>query len=308
MARKGLDELKVGVFVSVGLALVMIMVFMIGSESRMFQRQYRLFTNFKNISGLRVGAPVQLAGLRVGYVDDIKLPDDAARQEITVVLRIHKKYQNRIRSDSIATIETQGLLGDKFVYVSIGSEVQAVIPDHGILPSKETASIFSLAEKAGTVMDNIGEASEAINEMLSSVKGKKGEGDIKAILTSVKKSVEQVEKGKGLVHALIYDPKGEDIVSNLSNTMKSLSVIIADADKESKGKMGGLIENLRNASADLRKILDAVSRVEGTLGKFVMDPSLYDNLNAFFGRANRNRLLRAVVRSTMKENDRRLLK
>lgn len=308
MARKGLDELKVGIFVSVGLALVMVMVFMIGSESRMFQRQYKLFTNFKNISGLRVGAPVQLAGLRVGYVDDIKLPDDAARQEITVVLRIHKKYQNRIRSDSVATIETQGLLGDKFVYVSIGSEAQAVIPDRGILPSKETASIFSLAEKAGTVMDNIAEASEAINEMLSSVKGKKGEGDIKGILTSIRKSVEQVEKGKGLVHALIYDPKGEDIVANLSDTMKSLSGILSDADKESKGKMGGLIVNLRNASADLRKILDAVSRGEGTLGKFVMDPSLYDNLNAFFGRANRNRLLRAVVRSTMKENDRRMLK
>lgn len=308
MVRKGFDDLKVGLFVSAGLLLAMIIVFMIGSESRFFQRQYTLFTNFETISGLRVGAPVQLAGLKVGYVDGIRFPEDPAQQEITVVLRIQKRFQNRIRTDSVATIETQGLLGDKFIYISVGSEAQSIIPDGGILPAKETTSIFALAEKAGQIMDNIGEVSETINEMLTSVKGKKGEGDIKAIVSSVRKSVEQIEKGKGLAHAILYDPKGEEVVSNLAGTMKSVHGILEGAEEESKGKMGGLIINLRHASADLREILDSINRGEGTLGKLVTDPTLYDEVTALFGRANRNRLLRAVVRSTVKENDKLILK
>ncbi len=307
MPRKRLDEFKVGLFVCAGLAMAMIIVFMVGSESQFFERRFTLYTNFSTISGLRVGAPVQLAGLKVGFVDDIRFPDDPASKDIVVLLKVNREFQKRIRSDSVATIETQGLLGDKFVYISVGSESQSVIPDKGILPSKEVTSIFSLAEKAGTIMDDIGAASKKVNEMLGSVSGK-GEGDLKAIISSVRHTVEQIEKGKGLVHAMIYDPKGEQVIGNLADTMKSVKGIMAGAEEESKGNLGGLIVNLRHASSDLRKILASVRRGEGTIGKLIMDPALYDEIRALFGRANRNKLLRAVIRSTMKENDKRMLK
>ena len=308
MARRNLDELKVGAFISMGILLIMVIVFAVGSSSRMFQRQYRLYSNFKDISGLRTGAPVQLAGLRIGHVEDIRLSSDLSKKEITVVLSIQKKFQDRIRSNSVASIETQGLLGDKFVFVSMGNDPQIVIPDGGILPSKETTSIFALAERAGEIMDNIGDASHTINEMLSSVKGKKGSGEIKAIISSIRNSVEQIEKGKGLVHALIYDSNGQDVVTNLSLVMKSINGILADADKTSKDKLGGMIGNLRVASSDLKDILAMIKNGDGTIGRLVVDPSLYENVSSMFGTAGRNRLLRAVIRSTMKENDKRLLK
>lgn len=308
MPKRRWDEARVGIFMSAALLVAMIIVFMIGSESQLFQRQYTLYTNFQSISGLRVGAPVQLAGLRVGFVDDIRFSEDPNIKQMNVVLRINRKFQSRIRSDSVAAIETQGLLGDKFVYVSVGSEEQSLIPDKGILPSKETTSIFSLAEKAGDIMESIGDASKTLSDMLSSVKGKKGEGDIKATISSVRRTVEQIEKGKGLAHAIIYDPKGEAVISDLGDTIKSLKGVVEGAETESKGQMGGLIVNLKHASADLREILATVRRGEGTIGKFVNDPSLYDDLRALFGRANRNKLLRAVIRSTVKENDRQMLK
>jgi phospholipid/cholesterol/gamma-HCH transport system substrate-binding protein len=305
MVKRGLDEFKVGIFVAAGLLLAMITVFMISSDSKLFHSYYTIYTNFNNISGLNVGAPVQLAGLKVGFVDDIKFPEDPAKKQITVVLNINKKYQKRIRSDSVATIETQGLLGDKFIYVSVGSEAQSAIPEKGILLGRDITSIFSLAEKAGEIMDDIGDASSTINEMLTSVKGK-GEGDLKAIVSSVKKTVEQVEKGRGFAHALIYDPKGEKLMSDLAETISSMKGVVEGAEEESKGQMGGLISNLRTASGDLKEILGTIKRGEGTIGKLINDPSLYDDLVALFGRANRNKLVRAVIRSTMKENDKTL--
>lgn len=305
MQRSIINEFRVGIFVAAGLALAMLIIFMLGSESRLFQRQYTIYSNFEDISGLRAGAPVQLAGIKVGYVDGIRIPSDLEQKTITVVMRINKEYMERIRADSTASIETQGLLGDKFIFLTMGSEAQPVIPDKGVVPSKVTTSIFALGDKAGEIMDNISEASKTINEMLQSIQGKKGESDIKAILTSIKNTMHEIEKGKGLVHALIFDPKGEKIVDDLARTFDAIGNIATEADEEGAS---GILDNLRHASADLRSILGSVKRGEGTLGKLITDPALYNDLRALFGRANRNVLLRSVVRSTIEENERQLLK
>jgi phospholipid/cholesterol/gamma-HCH transport system substrate-binding protein len=308
MPRSVLTEFRVGVFVASGLLLAMVTIFMIGSEHRFFERQYTLYANFQSIAGLRVGAPVQLAGIQVGYVDAIRLPSDMAKKEITVVLRVRKAYQDRIRQDSVATVETQGLLGDKYIYVTMGSEAQPIVPDKGIVASKETTSIFALADKAGDIMGNIGEAAKAINDMFSSLHGQKGESDVKEILSSLRTSIEQIEKGKGALHALFYDPKGGQLIADLSRAVKTSADILTKADQEGEGKMAGLLINMRHASEDLRAILESIRRGEGTAGKLISDPGLYDDLRALLGRANRNALLRAVMRSTIEENDRQVLK
>ena len=307
MRREYFTEVRVGIFVMVGLLLAMIVLFQVGGQHEMFQRQYTLYTSFRDISGLRIGASVQLAGLNVGAVDDIWFPKDLLRREITVILRINRKYEDRIRSDSVATINTQGLLGDKYIHISIGSESEPIIPDKGLLQSQETTSIFALAEKAGAIMDDIGGAAKTIGDLLKTVEGQK-EGDLKASIRSIRKSLEQIEKGKGLLHAVIYEPKGEEIISNLSDTIKSIRDVIGQVDEKTKQKTTGLIGNLRIASEDLREILGSIKRGEGTMGMFIRDPGLYNDLRTLLGQANRNLLLRTVVRATLKENDRDVLK
>lgn len=303
MVHKGLTEFRVGVFVTAGLVLAMVVIFMIGGEHRLLERYATFYTHFDNISGLRVGAPVQLAGLKVGYVDKILAPQDLAQRQMTVVIKVERRFSEYLRKDSLATVETQGLLGDKFIYVSMGSEAQALIPDKGIIASKETTSIFALADRAGVIMEDIQKASDAVAELLGTMQDKKGDGDLKATIKSVRTTIEQVEKGKGLLHAVIYDPKGQQTIDDFSETIRGIRNILEGADRSSKGNIGGLLTNLRDASADAKQILDGIRRGQGTLGKFVSDPALYDDLRSLFGRANRNRLLRAVVRSTLIEND-----
>jgi phospholipid/cholesterol/gamma-HCH transport system substrate-binding protein len=302
MQRSIVTEFRVGIFVTVGVLLAMMVIFMLGSESRFFHRQYTIYANFDDISGLRAGAPVQLAGVKVGYVDGINVPKDLEMKEITVVMRISRKYMKRIRADSTASIETQGLLGDKFIYVTMGSETEPIIPNKGIIQSKVTASIFALGDKAGEIMDNISKASKAISDMLA---GEDGKSDIKDIIHSMRNTMQQIEKGKGLIHALIYDPKGQQVVSDLARAMNAVGDVVEQADEEGTA---GILVNIRQASADLRSILASVKRGEGTLGKLVTDPTLYNDMRALFGRANRNVLLRSVVRSTIEENERQMLK
>lgn len=304
MKREFLTEVRVGIFVLLSLVLVMTIIFMLGSEGKLFERRYTLYTKFKDISGLRVGAPVQLAGFNVGMVDEIHFAKSLEEKEIIIELAINRNYQDRIRADSIASINTQGLLGDKFVFVSVGSDTQPVLEDEEFVQSEETTPIFALAEKAGKILDDIGAASKSIRELLTTVEGEKG-GDLKRTLKSLRVTIERVQTGPGLAHALIYDPQGKQVIQSLNNALDAFS----DVAEGPEGKQAkGMIANLRQASADLKEILAGIRRGEGTIGKLIRDPEVYDELRALLGKANRSKLIKAVIRTTIEENDKQILK
>ena len=128
---------------------------------------------------------------------------------------------DRMRAEG-ATIETQGLLGDKFIYVSIGSESEPVLENKSTIKVKETPSMFALVDKASDIMDNIDDASKSVKDILDTFKTEEGEGDFKAIVSSIRKITTQAEKGRGLVHALFYDPKGEEVIDNLAYALKGV--------------------------------------------------------------------------------------
>lgn len=304
MKREFLTEVRVGLFVLLGMAVVMTVIFMLGSEGRLFERRYTLYTKFKDISGLRVGAPVQLAGLNVGMVDEINFSKSLEEKEIIIEMGVNRNFQDRIRADSVASINTQGLLGDKFVFVSVGTENQPVLEDAEFIHSEETTPIFALAEKAGKILDDIGAASKSIRGMLTSVEGDKG-GDLKGILQSLRATLDRVKTGPGLAHALIYDPKGKQVISSLNNALNAFS----DVAEGPEGKQAkGMIANLRQASADLKEILGGIRRGEGTIGKLIRDPEIYNDLRTLLGKADRSKLIKSVIRTTIEENDKQILK
>src|SRR5688500_19159767 len=113
-------ELKVGVFVFVGILALGAMIIILGSKQDMFARQYPLWTEFKEVSGLAVGAPVRLAGVNVGIVDRIDFPQEG-KTDLRVLLMIRTDVRERIREDSRASISTQGVLGDKFISLTLGT-------------------------------------------------------------------------------------------------------------------------------------------------------------------------------------------
>lgn len=308
MLDKEKTQIKVGFFVFAGLLLAMYAIFMIGGEKQLFEPRYKLIAKFKDISGLRVGAPIQLAGLKVGFVDKIKFPESLAEKYIYLTLRINKKFQTRIRKDSDAVINTQGLLGDKFIYVSVGSEDRPVLKDGDYLDSKETISIYNFAEKGGEILEDVRVASNSAKKFFEDMYSSKE--DVRHILSSMRNIMNQAEKGEGLLNALLYDPKGRQVVADIGSSLQMLRDIIARADEADKktGEVSGVLKNLRMASSELKEVIQRVNKGEGTVGGLITDPSIYNDLRSLMGRANRNKLLKAVIRSTLAENDKRVLR
>jgi phospholipid/cholesterol/gamma-HCH transport system substrate-binding protein len=263
MKAKKFTELKVGIFVVAILFLFGAGVFVIGSHQKYFQRQYTLWASFANIQGLIVGAPVHLAGLTVGRVNAIIFPEDPRDKTIKVELKIKKGIQKRIREDSIASIQTMGLLGDKYVEISMGSPENDVLHDGDYIESAHPFDLLAYAAK-------LEEAIDVIN----------------TILIDVREISSQVRGGKGLLHAILYDPAGGELVNNLS---------------VASGSAGDLMKDLSSTVKSIDNIVKKVERGEGTLGGIVNDPTVYEDLKVILGGAKRSTIIKALVRYTIKQ-------
>lgn len=305
MKKRDVQNIRVGIFVFLALSVGAFIIFMIGAERNVFESHYTLKATFKDISGLRVGAPVHLAGVNVGFVDDIRFPKDLMQKKIEVILGISERYQERIREDSVASINTQGLLGDKFIFIRVGSAEEPVIPDDGVIKTKEVVGLFDLAEKGGELITDLQKAAKSISEILGDV----SEGDdLKGAISSIRNILEETEKGRGLIHALIYDPRGQQIVRDLGSSMRSLSSILGGTGKGKGLRVKNIASNINDVARNLSEITEKINRGQGTLGGIINDSSIYNDIRSIFGKINRNALFKSVVRATLEENDKRVLK
>ena len=109
------NNVKVGLFLAIGLAVLITSVFMLGSNKSLFQKSYSLVTYFDSVQGLNNGAIVSIAGFKIGNVQSIDF--DEKTNLVKVIFIIDSDYAKKIKADSVVEIKTQGALGDKF-YIS----------------------------------------------------------------------------------------------------------------------------------------------------------------------------------------------
>ena len=130
--KKANVEVAVGVFVLVGIACLLYLAMHLG-EVQLFSRGYEVSADFDNISGLKVGAAVEVAGVDVGRVEQITItPDNRAELQFMLSPRLI------LKDDTIASVRTKGIIGDKFVKLSMGSS-DKVIPPGGRIHDTESA-------------------------------------------------------------------------------------------------------------------------------------------------------------------------
>ena len=167
-------ELIVGVFVLGSVAAAMAMIVAFGSQQNLFQRRYRVRAVFGNVSGLRVGAPVFVAGVNVGSVEAVRFvpasqvpaearapgeeieprrPVQVGRVEIS--LSIEDRFQEQIRADSIASIGSVGLLGDKSVDITVGSAGEAVVAPEEVLRSVDPLTLSDVIDQIAPIRDKL---------------------------------------------------------------------------------------------------------------------------------------------------------
>ena len=238
-------ELRVGLFVLAGLALLAVAIFYVTGVN--WGAKYSLKTYLPEVSDLQKGAPVSLDGVTVGSVENLKInphPTDRMHN-IEIDMRVDKRYQSLIRTDSQASLVTSGLLGNRYVTVSRGMQ--------------------EIVERGVELEANLGQLTQQVGDIIGAVR-----------------------KGQGTIGKFIYDPsmynhmnatvaKAESVISGVQSGQGSIGKLVAS--DELYNKVDATVGHLQSASA-------AIDSQQGTLGKLIYDPSFYTKTNAFLDNSN----------------------
>jgi phospholipid/cholesterol/gamma-HCH transport system substrate-binding protein len=200
---------RLGAFILLTLAVLTAGVFIIGSKEYLFRSTYQLKAQFNNVAGLAAGADVQVGGVHSGTVESIALPHKPG-ELVTVVMDLDKSTHEIIKRDSVASIETTGVLGNQYVAISFGSAGQAEVQDGEIIPSEPPLQISDLFKKTSDILDSSQKA--IANTTLAT-----------AHLNSVSA---KIDSGQGTVGALVND---KQLYSNLEQTTTTLHETMVQA-------------------------------------------------------------------------------
>jgi phospholipid/cholesterol/gamma-HCH transport system substrate-binding protein len=234
-------QVRIGAFILSGLLVFFAIIYLLGAQARYFERKYDLLAEFTDVGGLIEGATVRLAGVQIGRVTAVVLPEQPGGK-VRVTLTIARRYAERIRRDSEAHIATQGLLGDKIVEISLGSTAAPALQPGETVASREPFEMQQMF-KAGV------ETMQTVKELAASLKG---------TAARVDRIAKEVETGKGLVHALVYDEP--ESLNRLNAILARTQQILARAE-QSDSAVGVLLspESGKSARA-LLAAMDALGR------------------------------------------------
>lgn len=200
---------RLGAFIVVTLAVLATGVFIIGSRKYLFRSTYQLKAQFKDVVGLAEGADVQVGGVHSGTVTGIELPRKPG-DEVTVVMELAKSTHEIVKRDSVASIQTEGLLGNQYMAISFGSAGQAEVRDGETIQSEPPLEMADLLRKTNGILDS---SQQAVQNVTMAT----------AHLNSVSN---KIDSGQGTVGALVND---KQLYSDLEHTTTTLHATMLQA-------------------------------------------------------------------------------
>jgi phospholipid/cholesterol/gamma-HCH transport system substrate-binding protein len=282
------SKLKAGLVITIAFFALLVAVFFAGNIEKMFSPKTELKVAFRDVRGLRRGAPVWIFGTEVGSVRNIHL--DPVHGAI-VTVSINESALTFLKKDSQANIMTMGLLGDKYIELSAGSPQAEPLQPGELIKGTEPIQFSQIMETTSVAIGKMGEFIDKLDIIVT--KMEKGEGTVAkfftdpAIYNNLKKStgtlsllLEDIKNSEGTLKMLIEDP------SLYKKTVTTISSIEEFTRKlnESSGTLKKLIEdpelygNLNQAASRLSSILEGIEKGKGTAGALISDEELAKEL------------------------------
>jgi len=268
-------------------------------------RHYDLVARFGDVKGLIGSAPVRLAGMRVGQVKSVGFDTgDPDRPGLLVVMQIDREVQERIRTDSVATIGSAGLLGDRVIEITIGTPEGEMLRDGDELASVDPLDLNITIDKGARALDNVANLAANLNTLVEDFDRESGGERLAESVASLGDIIVEVQEGEGLLHSLIYDTSEGTGVQSIEGSLATLERILLEVDQgegvlhsliyDKPSEQDILLEALE-AGARLNSILAKIDRGEGTFGLMLNDPTLYEEIKILVGGANRSAVVRAMI-------------
>jgi len=269
-------KFRVGVFVLVALATFLGLVYALGARARLFEARYTIHADFTEVGGLVEGATVRLAGVQIGRVAGVHLAG-APGGKVRVDLNIARRYAERIRKDSVARIETQGLLGDKIVEITVGTTVAPALASGDVLAARDPADFGRMLAAGAETAKGVAALATALRETAETVNQSKLIESAATTVDKLGRVVDQAEHGRGWAHALLYE---EPVALRRVNELIATTQTLVERVEKGQGAAGVLLSPEGTASAKrfvaamdrISAMVEQPEREQGLLPGLLFDP------------------------------------
>jgi len=276
-------KLRVGIFVLVALAVFLGVIYMLGARARLFEARYTVHAEFTEVGGLQEGATVRLAGVQIGRVAAVDLPA-APGGKVRVTMKIAKQFADRIRKDSEARIQTQGLLGDRIIEITVGTAQTAAVEPGETLRSRDPVDISNVIGEGAGVVRSVAALANSFRQVAEQFEASRVMQDLGDTMKTTRKAADQVsriadrvEKGPGLAHTLLYE---EPVALRRVNDLIASAQAVLTRVERGEGAVGVLTSEESSRAA--RRLVAAMERFgaiadrpatdEGLLTALLFDP------------------------------------
>jgi phospholipid/cholesterol/gamma-HCH transport system substrate-binding protein len=213
----------VGVFITAAIVLFGAALFLIGNEHKAFRRHVVFYTNFQNVDGIPKGAKVRVDGMDAGELESIQIPSSPS-QKFRLKMNVEGRLRGLIREDSLVTVETEGLVGDKFLLIQGGTDRASEAAPESTLQGKEPFEIGKLLEQAQGIMNQAGTTITGLQATMKDVSGRLDTtlDTATGTIRNVNGLVLDVRRGKGAAGLLLEDPAtAADVKQSIANVRQT---------------------------------------------------------------------------------------
>ncbi len=269
-------QLRIGTFILVSLVVFFAIVYLLGARARYFESKYELAAEFTEVAGLIEGATVRLAGVQIGRVTRVVLAPEPGGK-VRVTMTVARRFHERIRENSEARIATQGLLGDKIVDITPGTPDAPPLRPGAAIAAQDPQEMSRMFAEGARTLRTVSELATTLRAAADRLDKGGTFDDIGAAVKSARRITDEVEKGRGWLHVLVYEEP--EALRRLNGVLSSTQQLISRAESGDNAVSVLLSKESGKSARALLAALDALGRAaekpgpgDGLLPALLFDP------------------------------------
>lgn len=228
------NKIKLGVFVTLGVAVFIIGIYFVGERQQLFRSTFRVSGVFKDVAGLQAGNNVRFSGINVGTVESISVVSDTS---VRVEILIDEDTRKFIKKNAVASIGSEGLMGNKILIISPGIGREKQIEDNDIISTVQPVNMDEILASLKTTIDNTSN-----------------------VTSDLSKITHEIQAGKGTIGKLLMDKSiannFDSSIVNLNQSLFGLKSLVGDAKISFAQNFDSTFVNLKSGSAEFRRLME----------------------------------------------------
>jgi len=277
-------DIRLGIFVLLGILIFVAGIFMIGSKEDMFMKTFRISAQFTNATGLKPGDYVRYNGVRVGVVEAVQLQNDTL---VRVDMRIQESKRSFIRKDAIANIASDGLMGDKIINITPGNENLPEVNDNDLIRSSNPLNSDAIMKSLSRTNDNVETIASNLKKLTTDLN--ESHGALSALIKdtvmsrNIQQSFRNIEQLTSQLSA--FGSALQQVMSDVKTGKNSIGAILKDTAMAKN--LSASVDQIKTTSDKLINVSDQLSLTasrmnsgNGTVNKLLTDSALAANLDS----------------------------